>query len=90
MDDHTFSSVPVSRLPSPVGNSWRCSPFPRAAFWEPRFPQAVHRPGEISFDWFPQASLPYYDYAFTYRMQEFQWAVDKKGQVPLKPGRPIQ
>lgn len=34
------------------------------------YPQDVHRRSEFGCDQFPQPSLPYYGYVFTYRSQE--------------------
>jgi hypothetical protein len=34
------------------------------------YPQAIHRQVEFSSDQFPQPTLPYYGYGFTYRSQE--------------------
>jgi hypothetical protein len=77
-DQHIFSSVPVTPAPAAVGNPrlWTKSPF---VLWTSvGYPQAVHRQGEISFDQFPQPSLPYYGYGSTNSYQELGWLLKEK------------
>lgn len=39
-------------------------------FGQDSYPQDVHRWSEFGCDQFPQPSLPYYGYVFTYHSQE--------------------
>jgi hypothetical protein len=54
------------------------------------YPQAFHRQAEFSSDQFPQPTLPYYGYGFTYRSQEPRRAVEREGEQLLKARSSIQ
>ena len=54
------------------------------------YPQDVHPRSEFGCDQFPQPSLPYYGYVFTYRSQEPRGAVEREGEELLMARSPIQ
>jgi hypothetical protein len=90
VDQHTFSSVPVSTLPLAVGMSAGLEISRPEGLCRGSYPQAIHRQDEFSRDQFPQPTLPYYGYEFTYRSQEPRRAVEREGKQLLKARSSIQ